>query len=130
MTKVKIYSFSLLIFLFSACGQDYGNKLESNELDIYFTDNHDEDLARKIAEFWKQNKLLGNKKQYLQLSRNKDLVQLKLIPSEKFQAENFSFDERSILKSLQDSLQNKLNLKQLELVIANSQFKTIYNINQ
>ncbi len=120
----------MLLFLFCSCGQDYGNKLESSELDIFYTDKNDEDLARNVAGFWKENDLLGKKKQFLHLSRNKNVVQLKLIPSEKFEVKNFSFDERATLKSLQDSLRIALKNNDLELVIANNQFKTVYNINQ
>jgi hypothetical protein len=130
MTKVKIYSFILLFSLISACGQNYGNKLESNELDIYYTDKNDENLAREIGVFWKKNNLLGTKKQYLQLSRYKNTAQLKIIPVEKFESKYLSFDERLTLKTLQDSLNKYLTNNNLELVIANDQFKTLYNINQ
>lgn len=120
----------MILFLFYACGQNYGNKLESSELDVFYTDRNDEDLARNVAVFWKQNDLLGKKKQFLQLSRYKNVVQLKLIPSEKFDVKTFSFDERSILISLQDSLRSHLDNNEIELVIADQQFKTLYNINQ
>lgn len=130
MTNVKIYFVALVLFLLIGCGENYGNKLESKELDIYYTDKNDEDLAREIAFFWKKTKMLGAKKQFLQLSRNKNLIQLKLIPSDKFDIEKLSFDERLTLKILQDSLNNDLQMSELELVIANRQFKTVYNINQ
>jgi hypothetical protein len=130
MAKIKIYTLFLLIILLGACGQDYGNKLESNEIDIYFTNQKDEEIARKIGLFWKENQLLGTKKQYLQLDRKEKAIELKLIPSEKFDVNQLSFDERSVLKSLQDSLRLYLKNHELELVIADRQFKSLYNINQ
>lgn len=130
MAKIKNSSLFLLFILLSACGQDYGNKLESNEIDIYFTNQKDEEIARNIAVYWKEHNLLGNKKQFLQLENDGNNFFLKLIPSEKFQSDQFSYDERASLKKLQDSLQAIVAPQHLELVIANSQFKTLYNINQ
>jgi len=130
MAKIKISSLFFLFILLSACGQDYGNKLESTELDIFFTNSDDEETARNIAVYWKEHQLLGEKKQFLQLERNGQILELKLIPSEKFEPKQFSFDERATLKSLQDSLQKVVQPNRLELVISNRQFKTLYNINQ
>jgi hypothetical protein len=130
MAKIKISSLFLLLILLGACGQDYGNKLESNELDIFFTNPDDEEIARNIAMYWKEHQLLGEKKQFLQIERKGQILELKLIPSAKFEPKQFSFDERAILKSLQDSLQKVVHPNRLELVIANRQFKTLYNINQ
>lgn len=119
----------MLFTLLSACGQDYGNKLESNEIDIYFTNQKDEELARAIALYWKENHLLGEKKQFLQLERKGKTFELKLIPTEKFNIDKLSFDERSLLLSLQKDLQKLTHSDKLEVVIADSQFNTLFNIN-
>lgn len=131
MTKLKKSAVLLsFAFLFVACSQDYGSKLESAEMDIFFTNQSDEKLARKIAVYWKENHFLGAKKQFLQLNRKGKSFELKLIAKEKFSMATFSFDERALLKSLQDSLQKVVEPEHLELVIADKQFKTRYNINQ
>ncbi len=113
----------------SSCGANYGNKLESEELDIYFTDIKHEEIAKKIALYWKDNKLLGSQKQYLQLDHKKEVLLLKIIPTEKFEPGKFSFDERALLKGLQDSLQKVVAPNYIEIVIAKSNFDPIYNIN-
>jgi hypothetical protein len=131
MTKLKksaiLLSFALL---FVACSQDHGSKLESAEMDIFFTNQSDEEIARKIAVYWKENHFLGDKKQFLQLNRKGKSLELKLIAKEKFSVASFSFDERALLKGLQDSLQKVVEPEHLELVIADKQFNTLYNINQ
>lgn len=131
MTKVRYNSFFiLLIFILNACSVDYGNKLESDELDIFFKNQKDESLAKEIALYWKNHDLLGNKKQFLQLDHVDGIYQLKLIPTDKFDPKSFTFDERALLKQLQDSLQFIVAPKRLELVIANNNFEPLYNINQ
>jgi hypothetical protein len=113
----------------TACGASYGNKLESDELDIFYTKIENEDFARNIAKYWKEHDFLGAKKQYLQLAEENEVLLLKIIPTEKFNSESFTFDERAKLKELQDSLQPLVRPKRLELVIAKRNFEPIYNIN-
>jgi len=130
MTKIKIYlSFTFLFAFVVACGTNYGNKLESEELDVYFTQIENENIAREVALYWKENQMLGSKKQYLQLDEKDSLFLLKIIPTETFDPQSFSFDERALLKNLQDSLQFLVAPKRLEIVIAKSNFETLYNIN-
>jgi hypothetical protein len=130
MLKPRIFAnlFFLLLFL-SGCGTNYGNKLESKELDIYFVDHKHEEQAKKIALYWKTNNLLGDTKQYLQLDKQKDVFLLKIIPTQKFEMEKFSFDERALLKGLQDSLEKLVAPNRLEIVIAKNNFESLYNIN-
>ncbi len=130
MTKVKIYSCFIISFLlFSSCGTDYGNKLESEELDVFYTEIDNEPHARNIALYWKNHNMLGSKKQYLQLDEEDDILILKLIATDKFNPASFPFEERLLLKRLQDSLQLIVAPKRLEIVIAEKNFEPIYNIN-
>lgn len=130
MTKTIFYSaFSILLFLLVSCGDDYGNKLESDELDVFYTDIKNEEYARNIAIYWKEHDLLGSKKQSIQLDEQNGVLILKIIPIDKFDLNSFSFDERALLKQLQDSLQSHVKPKRLEIVIAENNFETIFNIN-
>lgn len=130
MTKTISYSFLFLVFLvFTSCGANYGNKLESDELDVFYKQVENEELARKIALYWKENDFLGAKKQYLQLDEQNEVLLLKIISTEKFNPDTFTFDERAKLRELQDSLQPLVKPKRLEIVIAKNNFETIYNIN-
>lgn len=130
MTKIVFYScFSFLLFLFVSCGNDYGNKLESDELDVFYTKIENEEFARNIAIYWKEHDLLASKKQSIQLDEKDGVLILKVIPTEKFDASTFSFDERALLKQLQDSLQSHVQPKRLEVVISKNNFETIFNIN-
>ena len=45
--------------ILAACTKGHGNKLESDQLDIYFEFKEDEEHAAAIGKFWKENKLLG-----------------------------------------------------------------------
>lgn len=124
--------YSLIFFLTlvsAACGGSYGNKLESEELDVFYTKIQFEEDARKIALYWKEHALLGTQKQYLQLDEHHGVYHLKLVSTDNFDPTTFSFDERALLKSLQDSLQAVVAPKRLEIVIAKNNFETVFNIN-
>lgn len=129
--KLKtLFFLASLLLISTACNQNYGNKLESDELDIYYVQATDESLAKNIGLFWKTNQLLGDKKQYLRLNRTEKMLTLQLVVSAKEYASGLSFDERKLLLDLQDSLRELPNAKSLEIELCDNNFTSLYNINQ
>lgn len=124
--------FFCFVFLISlSCQQNYGNKLESEQLDVYYMQKKDEMYARKIGEFWKENNYLTNKKQSLQLDYSEGVYLLKLVVSDTLVLKNLSFDERNILLGLQKEIGEKVFPKNnFEIVLSDQRFKSLYNINQ
>lgn len=127
--KTWLFLFSIVL-LSSSCNQNYGNKLESDELDIYYVHSRDESLAKNIGLYWKAKGFLGDKKQYLRLDRAENTPTLQLVVSTKEYASGLSFDERKLLLDLQDSLRELRNAKNLEIELCDNNFQTLYNINQ
>ena len=126
--KAVVWSFLVLV-LFS-CQQDYGNKLESNELDVYFTRAKDEAKAREIGRYWKEEGFLSTTKQSIQLDYQGDSYILKLIAKDTNELKNISFDERNTLLQLQNAIQKKIfPTENFQLVLCNPTFTTRYNIN-
>lgn len=125
-----LFFLTFLTLVGSSCNQNYGNKLESEELDIYYADAKYENLAKSIGHYWKQNDFLGEKKQFIRLATEGELTVLQLVISNKADLQNLSFDERRLLLDLQDSLRSLPNAENLELVISDNNFNTLYNINQ
>lgn len=111
-----------------SCTSGKGNVVKGGELSVYFIETEDEELATQIANFWKDNELLTGKPQDLQLLRIEDGYQLLIIESEV--GSEINFIERKLLSELQDSLMNTLDLKNLELAIANSKFEIVHTLNQ
>ncbi|MFT5581357.1 MAG: hypothetical protein ACI9G9_000606 [Psychromonas sp.] len=128
---IFLSSFILLTFFgLTSCQQNYGNRLESNELDVYYSHNQDEELARKVAVYWKENDFLTQTKQTLRLNREGDVVHFQLLVSDKESIKELSFDERKQLLGLQKDVQRKaFGDTQVELVICDNQFVELYNIN-
>lgn len=128
---IFLSSFILLTFFgLTSCQQNYGNRLESNELNVYYSHNQDEELARKVAVYWKENDFLTQTKQTLRLNREGDVVHFQLLVSDKESIKELSFDERKQLLGLQKDVQRKaFGDTQVELVICDNQFVELYNIN-
>ncbi len=118
------------LFLLTACGPDYGNEIHGGNLTVYFTDAKDESSAEKVALFWKENDLLTNKAQDLQLVRENGILRLKLIAFEPESATSMPFKERKALLDLQEEVREHLKEPALELVICDEEFEIVYNINE
>lgn len=130
LRKIGLFQILILLVLLGSCRQNYGNKLESDQLDVFFAAKDDEELARKVGQYWKSKDLIGTKKQFIRLEKKDGIYYIQLIPSTKFSIEKFSFDERSILKELQDDLQKTVFGEQMvHIVLADNQFNTLYDIN-
>lgn len=114
-----------------SCSNEYGHQVVGGNLTVYFTDENDEKLAAEIAKFWKNNELLTEQPQDIQLNHHKSGYQLCLIAKEKSGVKNMPFEERKALLELQKQLQNEVfGDNDLELLICDNHFKPIYNINE
>jgi hypothetical protein len=120
----------MLILTLVSCQQNYGNKLESNELDLYYTRIEDEALAREVGNYWKENDLLSQQKQSIQLDFINKTYYLNLITKDTANLKNISFDERNILITLQNELRKEIFSElNFSLVLCDNQFKPLYDIN-
>jgi len=124
----KVLFFSLL-FLILSCNNDYGNKVVGGKFTVYFTDTKDQKLAEKIAVYFKENDLISNQKQDLQLARVNKTLQLRLIATSPKNAQEMSFEERKLLTELQTSLYKNVFKKPFDLVICNDKFEPIYTLD-
>jgi hypothetical protein len=120
----------MLVSIFS-CSQDYGNLLESDELNMYYSHPKIEEKAREVATYFKENNLIGSKKQFLRLEELKSGFTLFMIASEGFDKEKISFDEKKTLLDFQKNLQKGLfPNNNFRIVISDNQFQPIWDINR
>lgn len=90
-----------LLFLWAtSCSSGYGNKLESDELVIFYENQQDESIARALGHFWKEEGLIGERQQTLRLFLNKVNYRIQLIQSPEFQKDPISFEEQQLLIAL------------------------------
>lgn len=127
---MKIVFFFSLLFLTLSCGSDFGNKVVGGNFTVYFTDVKDQELAEKIAVYFKENDLISSQKQDVQLVRENKTIQLRLISSSTDNIKSMPFEERKLLVALKYNLQKEVFKKQFDLVICNDKFEPIYTIDQ
>ena len=130
---MKIYLLAFLIpsvLLFQSCSSGNGNKVSGENLDIYFTDKKDEQKATELAFFWKENNLIGKRKQSLKLLKSKDNFLLYLICTEPEKLNELPIHEKNLLLDLQDSLNAKVfNPIPCNIYLCDQEFNPLININ-
>ncbi len=116
--------------MLSSCSGGYGHKVVGGDFTVYYTAASDEQLATQIAHYWKEKNLISSQKQDLQLVKYEDGYELKLITNEPILNNEIPFEERRLLLELQKNLQNSIVKSPLEIVLCDSNFKPVYNINK
>lgn len=127
---MKVVKVLLVYFLLASCGNDLGNKIVGGNLSVYYLESSDKNKAESIARYWKNNDLIATEKQDLQLVHFEDGYELRIIAKDPDGVSKMPFNERKLLSDLQKDLSDSVNLVGLELVLCNSNFEPIYNINQ
>ena len=126
----KTIIFLLLLTGVSACGDDNGHRVLGENLTVYYLDSEDQKLAEDLAIFWRDNDLLSNNKQDIQLVKDDSGYQVRIIAFNPKEVNAMPLEERALLLDLQKQLNDSLFQNDAELVICNSKFKPIYSINQ
>lgn len=120
----------LLLFVLISCGENLGNRVEGDNICIYFQDKSDLKLAKKIGQFWKKNELVGSKKQSLKLSKEGNSYLLHLIANEPKSLDKMPFEQQKILIDLQQELSQFVGKNEkVVLVLCNSKFEEIKRIS-
>ncbi len=123
--------FYFLFFLISltACSSNTENRVNGDNLTVYFPDASNEQFAEKVAIYWKDNDLITGVNQDLQLINTKEGYQLNLIQSDAFKNEQVKFEDQKLLSILKDSLENKIFNANLIIAVCNNKFEPIYKVN-
>ena len=95
---------------------------------VYFVDEIDEDKAKKVAFYWKENGLITGERQDLQIVKLSDSHQLNIIKSFE-DVKIIPFEERKLLLNLQAKLEEEIFTDGLEIIICNDKFESIHKIN-
>jgi len=129
--KSRLVILYFVVAIFSSCSKGYGTAYIQKNLTVYYTNDKDLDSAKKLADYWFDQKLIGNKPQTIRLVYNdKKPRQVQLLANEISQVKSLDFKE---LKALQD-LENDLNKtvfknSEIDVVICDSRFNVINDLN-
>ena len=120
-----------LVFFITACSGGYGNKLEGENLNIYFVDREDEVLAQRLGKFWEKNNLVGQSEQNIRLVNRKGIYDVQLISTDSGEGQDMVFIEMKLLIQLRQQLDTTVfkNEKGCRIVICDGSFKPKLVIN-
>lgn len=117
--------------MFSSCVGGDSNKAGGGNFYVHFESKKDQQIAEKIARFWKDRKLITGREQDLKLIENKQFFELILILNKPEGEFVLPAEELQQLFYLQNDLNEYVKSeKPIQIVIGDNTFKKIVNINQ
>lgn len=120
--KVNLYLLVIVGFL-SGCGLPMGNRVDSENLNVYFLDDIEKNQAIEFARYWRDNGFVGARKQVIQLTRDESgVVMVKLIERESYRGDELTIIELSLLQQLQRDLARDVFKEPVEVVITGDRF--------
>ena len=125
-----IFTFFFGLLILASCSEEYGHEIHGGNLTVFFLDEEDQAMAEKIALFWKENELITGNNQDIQLIKEGDWYEIRVIAKRPEEVKAMNFDERKKMLDLQQNIQLTLNEPNLQLIICNERFEEIYNINE
>ena len=117
---------TLLIFcaaLLTACNSNYGDVVVRDQVQVFYLEPITLNQAKKLADYWTEKELIGERTQYLQLSKEGDLIQLKLVANDSSFLEEIPFEVQLHLFQLDSMLRSDLFPKsEIQILISDKQF--------
>ena len=131
MSKSIEKSFVILVFtgLLFSCNMIGEKVIDRGLLKVYFAESTDEKIAERFADFWIDQKYVGERPQNIKITEDlsSEVFQIRLILREDLKSSTkINFDELKLLGQIQHELNsNVFDKKKCELVICDNKFQTI-----
>ena len=125
--RVSILIFcSVLVSLFMACGIPMGNRINTQNLQVYYIGGVTKEKAIDFTTYWKSNGFIHNSEQVIQLEVTAENVMLvKLIEKEQYHQTALSIEEQALLSELQRTLEKEVFQQPTEIVITDNTFRPL-----
>lgn len=122
-----LLGFTLLLLV--SCNSDKRHKFVGGELTVFYFDESEADIAKKVAFFWKENDLLTGKEQSLQVRKYDKRFAVSMIASDPKSVREMPIDEVQLLSQLKKKLYVEVFEEEaFTLEICNDRFETIYTV--
>lgn len=121
----RILFITLILAVLVGCGIPMGNRIDAKNLQVYYLENVAKSTAITFAEFWIENGFVGERKQVIQLDKNKEGYSVKLIERSKYNQESLSIIERSQLQELEYTLEEQVFGANASIIITDNTFRPI-----
>jgi hypothetical protein len=103
-----------------------GNRVDIDELKVFYLEPFEKNEAIKFAKFWRDNGYLGNAPQFIQLSISEnEIVQVKIIEKEAYHNEFLTIEEQALLSDLERLLEKNVFQKRTTIIITDNTFAEI-----
>ena len=123
--KKTFFLFFLLLIV--SCSKGFGDKIESGNTTIFYTNKNEKVVAEKLAKYWIKNQIDGKEKQFIRILKFKEVYHLQLILREDFKLSALSFEEIKLFTELQSEL-NKYVFTSLpcKIILCDGNYKELY----
>lgn len=122
---VRTITLSLCLSLLFGCGIPMGNRIDANNLQVYYLEGVSKATAIDFATYWRNNDFVGDRKQVIQLDKDENGYLLKLIEREIYHEETLEIDEQAKLQELERTLEDEVFDDNVAIVITDNTFRPI-----
>lgn len=129
MIKRKIFPIAILFIIITSCGTPMGDQVRSKNLNVFYLDGVDKEEAVAFANYWKNNGFVGEKEQFIQLDREGNNFQVKIIERAMYENEPLSVNDEALLHELARGLERKVFKQPVELIITDNTFRPLEKLN-
>lgn len=128
MSRVLVLLVGVTILL-SSCNSDSRHRFVGGELTVYYFDQSEASIAKKVAFFWKENGLLSGEKQDLQVRNVNNRFVVSMIAKEPKKVKDMPIEEVQLLAQLKKKLYTEVfNEEAFTLEICNDRFEAVYTV--
>lgn len=129
MNRMLLFLGATMLFVLIGCNSDKRNKFVGGDLTVYYFDESESEVAKKIAFFWKENELLTGKKQDLQVRQDNKRFTVSMIAKDPKGVTGMPVSEVLLLAQLKKKLYVEVfNEQSFTFEICNDRFETIYTV--
>ena len=122
---MRCISLIVVFFLLFACGIPMGDRIDSNNLQVYYLDGVTKKTATDFARYWINNGFVGERKQVIQLEKEKEVYKVKLIERAMYHQQPLSIDEQAKLQELKRNLESDVFNARTIIIITDNTFRPI-----
>ena len=101
-------------------------KTKDEKLTVFYLEKVPKNKAIKFLKYWKENGLIGEESQVIQLDVLEDgSIAVKLIEKSIYHKESLSIHEESLLQELERNLEEKVFEQEVTIIITDNTFRPI-----
>ena len=129
MKRILLFLVVLPLFVLLACNSDKRNKFVGGKLTVYYFDQSEAEIAKKVAFFWKENDLLTGKQQDVQVRKDGNRYTVSMIAKDPKKVGKMPVDEIQLLGQLKKKMYVEVfNEESFTLEICNNRFEAVYTV--